>query len=737
MSIEDNSPFIAVKLQKLLNKSQSKLLVEKLLIGNAMLVVYVVLQPQILLEYHWLLDGLFYLSLFLGVALPFAKQRKRLNEVNLTEHFNRQVPQLEESMQLLVNPSAKFSVLQRLQKDRISHVFIKLHAQGVFDKALLPIRFKFTLSLLLVAGIIWIAGYVFDKQQPITTAEHQVVLEEPAPVKLLSTIITVTPPKYTGLASATFTQGDIEVLEGSTVQWQMNFSAADGEYFLLFAGKTPIPLVKDINSESFSVSAVINKTAIYRIIDGKDSDFPSVYSIAVNQDQKPKVRIIKPDKPLLELAKSSDATLMIKALVNDDFTVTKVEIIASVAKGSGESVKFRDEVFTFDSKLEVEQGQLYTKAWDLKALGMEPGDEVYFSVVATDNKQEKAQQGRSGTVIVRWLDEASQIITAQGVMLNFAAEYFRSQRQIIIETEQLIADKNALNSIKFNELSVLLGHSQSDLKQRYGQYLGDEFGDGAGNQLDASMDDHEADEHQHQQPDAHGDQSDKSGESQILAQYAHAHEEVHVGEVSPQNPKAMMKKSVSFMWQAQLHLMLSEPELALSFEKQAYKYLKLAKQAERIYVKRLGFEPPPVSEDKRLTGDLKDIKSYSIASQSPSSSSNDDELFRTAFSLLNQLKEQAVFSPTERQQLNTTKARLTALAQTRPNLIRQAATIERMLIANSTLLTDCQGCNVQLKQKLWQLISTSISRPVTGQQQYFDKSLAIADYLMQIQGEHQ
>ena len=34
------------------------------------------------------------------------------------------------------------------------------------------------------------------------------------------------------------------------------------------------------------------------------------------------------------------------------------------------------------------------------------------------------------------------------------------------------------------------------------------------------------------------------------------------------------------------------------------------KNSARIYVHRIGFDPPPIKEEKRLTGDLKDILSY-------------------------------------------------------------------------------------------------------------------------------
>ena len=559
-----------------------------------------------------------------------------------------------------------------------------------------------------------------------------------SPAVLLATTITVTPPSYTGLVQSQLFEGDIEIIEGSKVQWQLTFNDTLGIFGLEFGDDSYQRLIRKGQSNQYTATKIITKTGLYRI-----TDLPGVYSVSVIKDKKPKVRVVEPNRSLLELVKTSEAKFTATALVSDDFGLTKVEILASVAKGSGESVKFRDEVFEFDSHSTTKQGELYSKAWDLKALGMEPGDEVYFTIVAYDNKAGEAQQGRSGTVIVRWLDDEEQGIAAEGILIDYVAEYFRSQRQIIIETEQLLADKDDLTAKQFSQTSTSLGYSQSDLKQRYGQYLGDEFGDESSGQIDSgdALEAEHEEEHEHEDPQAHA-ATEGLGEgvgegfgsaSAVIAQFAHAHEDVHVGEVSSQNPKAMMKKAVSIMWQAEAHLLQSEPELALPFEKQAYKYLKLAKQAERIYVKRLGFEPPPVSEDKRLTGELTDIHSYSRDTQTQQNSDSDDALFRQSFTALNQVQDK--FGAEQRLQLDKLKTRLTELAETRPGLIRQAATVERILLGNSIVLTDCESCLVNLKQKLWQLVSSPVSHPVAGQQNYLNVDVMIGGYLQRVQND--
>jgi hypothetical protein len=709
---------------KLLRRSYLAVILEKCLILLAIIAVYWAVFAVASEPFYLWINGLCFGAILYFIGFKGQTQWAKITNANIAEHLNRHFTQLEESCRLLLEPSTGDGVLQRLQRQKVEQALVYLHKQGLLTKSLPSMRYK--------APILWVLAGVALHFVPLDYNTEKRYISP----SLQATTITVTPPAYTGLPQSQFNEGNIEIIEGSQVQWRLTMSQPNGQYSLIFGENSLLELVYQGQTNQYVATKTIDKTGLYRI-----TDLLGVYSVSVIKDKKPKVRILEPNRSLLELPKSSEAKFTAKALVSDDFGLTKVELLASVAKGSGESVKFRDEVFEFDSHLTTPQGEQYSKSWDLKALGMEPGDEVYFTVIAYDNKAGEAQEGRSGTVIVRWLDDEEQGIAAEGILIDYVVEYFRSQRQIIIETEQLLADKDDLTAQQFSQTSTSLGYSQSDLKQRYGQYLGDEFGDTPSDQFDggdAFEAEHE-EEHEHEDPNAHGvgdgiDEVFNEGmgdASAIIAQFAHAHEDIHVGEVSSQNPKAMMKKAVSIMWQAEAHLLQSEPELALPFEKQAYKYLKLAKQAERIYVQRLGFEPPPVNENKRLTGELTDIHSYSRDTQARQHSDSDDELFRHAFTLLNRL--QGNVDVEQKQYLDKLKTRLTELAETRPGLIRQAATVERILLGNSVDLTDCDECLIKLKQKLWQLVTNPVSHPVAGQQNYLNADAVIGDYLQRVQ----
>jgi hypothetical protein len=437
-----------------------------------------------------------------------------------------------------------------------------------------------------------------------------------------------------------------------------------------------------------------------------------IYALTVKLDRAPDIRLIEPETAVLEIARNGPARFNSKALVKDDYGLDSVGILASVAKGSGEGVKFRDQKLTFDGAIDTGKGLVYQKEWDLKALGMEPGDEVYFTVIATDNRLPQANTARSETLIVRWLEDQQAVLGADGLGIDFIPEFFKSQRQIIIETEQLIADQPLLAAQAFSAISYAIGQAQADLKQKYGQYLGDEFGEGRGAQLsdahEATEKTGEAHEHEHASAAAGGVNKSLNSTADIIRLYGHNHGDPEIGPITRRNPVALMKRAVSEMWQAERHLMQAEPELALPFEYEAYKYLKLARQADRIYVKRLGFEPPPVSEERRLSGQLDEIISYRLsapeASVEADGKSSNQALLKDVYQILKIHSSEYLFNESERELLSRLSLKLTGWSQQQSELIQHAANLEKLSLAGRMKLASCEHCLGELETAIWNLI---------------------------------
>ena len=276
------------------------------------------------------------------------------------------------------------------------------------------------------------------------------------------------------------------------------------------------------------------------------------------------------------------------------------------------------------------------KTLDLKALEFAPGDELYYYWAAFDNRQPEPNFTKSDSYFVVYKDttqlEESELAT---MAVNIMPEYFRSQRQIIIDTEKLIAGKKKMALKAFQSQSNEIGFDQKALRLRYGQFLGEEFeksiGGGGGppdgdatSGLAASVDSymHKHDEgegdhgapaqHEEEHGHSHGGGSNaddaKDPIAAMMEQYVHSHDDAETNTFHEQSTRALLKMALENMWQSELHLRLYEPEKALPFEQEALKYLKQSQQKARSYVKKTGFDPPQTKEkETRLTGEFKNV----------------------------------------------------------------------------------------------------------------------------------
>ena len=791
---------------------------------------------------------------------------------NLISYLNQHFSELEDSTQLLLVEASQLSALEKLQHHKVqSHLEAILKQQRQVNYIDLSPKFAkkkylyscsivvlWLLILILANNLQWFAkaNAWLDTSSTVSAIEdthiedknlerqHDNVL-----VDIVSQQVIIEPPPYSlsknQAASTVSTSLDIDTLEGSYISWAFTFSAPALDYFIVFSsgerqqlikqedgryyfrGKVTTSMVYHLAAESaesienkLSAKAISKKLSAMELSKKLSKKFSAIYRINLTSDQAPKIRFISPKSTVTEYGKNSTPSLSAEVQISDDFAIAEVDILASIAKGSGEGVKFRDQHFSFDRTEIIDGKQYYYKTWSLMELDMEPGDELYFTVVAYDNRQPERQQTRSTTKIIRWLEEEQTGINADGVLLDFMPEYFKSQRQIIIETIELIEDEAGFYRTEFNHKSQSLGNAQSALKEKYGQFLGDEF-EGQHN-VDATFDEsfdesQSADEQhrpeiqvhdeaggssnavinisdeQHQETAEHEHASDRqstssnddlSGRMAIINRYGHNHEDSDVGMMNSQDPRALMKKSLANMWQAELHLMLSEPVLALPFEQQALRLLNLAKKAERIYVKRLGFEPPPVTEQRRYQGEQTDIltKTVEVSDFKPAQLSNQTQLaFTKLLRLLNKVNHpiltdeftdeltddvtdtatddvtdtatddlnykitdkaksvegttmKIALKPEDLTLVKDVKAGIEKLIDKRPALVEVLAVLEQILLERKFNLSQCDNCLVLLAGKLEQLIPIAVAAPSGKAQDFYDQQPLIERYSQFLEG---
>jgi hypothetical protein len=678
-------------------------------------------------------------------ALLFSqsKQYQNITANKVLLHLNRQFSECEESAELILLPSSGLTTLQQLQKNRVQPKVESLLSTDLSSR--LP-RYSSQPATLLSAAVVLI--FILIKLIPadfisqVKPANTELVNQAPKPtipISLVTKIITVTAPSYTGLVARQTTELNLELIAGSTVTWRLQFSGLtqQNDLSILLPDKQRIALIQQAD-DYYLATTVVSQSGVYHLA-ADEKILGGIHTIAVTADTRPTIRFVEPTQTITELAKDSKPRLQAIVSIDDDFGLSQVEILASIASGSGEAVKFRDQTFQFDSHSSVEGKTLFVKNWDLTELNMQPGDELYFSIRAWDNRQPIAQQSRSASKIIRWLEDEQQAVLADGALIDFIPEYFKSQRQIIIETKELIADKNNLSKDKIDHISQELGAAQSFLKQKYGQFLGDEFDSGTPQAMEAGPelehDEHDEDdkhaddaekpasEHEHEDSEHSSEGNDKSGYSTVISQFGHAHGEADDGNFiknGTPNPKRLMKRAIANMWQAELHLLLSQPELALPFENQALELLNRAKKAERIYVKRLGFAPPPVSEKRRYQGDLTDILSYQRNETTPKKNTAKQSAL-ALLTILNQHLDKSLNNTLTIEQtsiLEKVKTYFSEQLSVTPKDITFIATLEKIQLADSFNLTNCEDCISELRKKLWQILPPPIAAPTTRQTSY-------------------
>lgn len=539
--------------------------------------------------------------------------------------LHEEVDGLEFSLELL--QKSTFSIADQLQLERISRrIPPKI---WVIHRGLLP----YFSGLLMLGLIYWGIGFLNFSGKTIPENQSEQVASEPSLVAnqllaLSRTQLTIQPPAYTKLPKSVQQDLEAKAITGSRLTWEIEFSGgADLEVFLVNSSGEKLSFTP--TNQNFELVEELTNSGIYSIQAFRDSlqvfesDFYTLEAVA---DQSPEIIPEEKETYRYHFPKNPPF-LNLKAKVSDDFQVLEVFLVATLARGKGENVKFRESRFPVLNQAFKEREASYRM--DFKALDFQPGDELYYYWVAVDNKQPEANFARTDTYFIKYVDENDKSeAELEGMVVQFLPEYFRSQRQIIIDTEKLIAEKSKKTAKEFGFTSNEIGYDQKLLRLRYGQYMGEEFeSDAGGGTMEEGGDLLRGYMHLHDQEgenevevgeshEGHDHEAEKetakettgTGLESLLSEYMHAHDSEEVNTYFEQSTKGALKAALEQMWQAELYLRLFEPEKSLPFQYKALELLKTVQQKSRVYVKRTGYDPPPIKEpEKRLTGDLKDL----------------------------------------------------------------------------------------------------------------------------------
>lgn len=570
-----------------------------------------------------IMGGAFFVG-SIGLAVLLGRFKKPSAE-EITRFLDRNYSFMEESASLLVLESSG-SLLEKWQKEKISD-----RLRSEISKIKLP---KDELKKASVMGGLWLAISLiliiakpvlsqsllkFQEQADAVASEENEQTELKSIPEIQEVRIRIEPPPYTNLSTQEYEFENISVPEQSSINWTVRTNEQGDDLRLLFSNGESLDMKSEDDSGIYSTSMIAEENRIYQLqlVNADTTVFSSFKSIEVITDQPPGFVVLQPVEKR-DFITPQKRTFDIEAEIGDDYGITETEIRATLAKGSGENVRFREQIFSFEEISGMGSKEVLGRTrLNADSLQMEPGDELYFYITARDNKPEP-QLARSDTYFIIYADSGEvSSIEVEGLAVDLLPEYFRSQRQIIIDTEQLLEDKPNISREEFNDRSESIGHDQNLLRQRYGEYLGQE------DEMTTSAVESQAPSTEAEDPGAEEDGHDHEEEelnemgltnaeseatSVIPDEFFHDHGAAEMNTLFAQSPRAMLKEAVDNMWNAEMYLSTRRPEEALPYEYAALELLKAVQQANRQYTRKAGYELPPIDEDeKRLTGTFDDF----------------------------------------------------------------------------------------------------------------------------------
>jgi hypothetical protein len=666
----------------------------------------------------------------------------KTNAYRITVYLDQHFPILQNSSDLLLKENEELTGLQQLQKIRTTQAF-----EALYPSIRLPHRLVQACGILVVSIL---ASFTLTSFAPMfahrgnltkvtgSTGGDSVVTVIPAQVKHAT--ITITPPTYTHLEIQHTESWALTFAEGSTIDWTIEFTTGVKNPSLIFSGKENIPL-KTSGAETFTLRKSITETGFYQLAwttdqgETKHSDF---YKLEVIKDLPPVITIHKLNQ-FTELEFSSSATVDVQATLADDYGLDNAHIIATVSKGSGESVKFREDKLYFEKPATISGKHIdASRKLNLAKLGMEPGDELYFYVVTFDTKQPVPNRSRTETYFISLRDTTKQeTVIDDGLGVDLMPDYFRSQRQIIIDTEKLLKEKKQISKQTFQSKSNELGYDQKVLRLRYGEFLGEEFESGIGPQENPAEEDHDHEEditkkygHVHDTENEHNLVEEKKGghdhhhhaegkegetdKNGIPAGFVHEHDSEEEATFFTQSIRAKLKAALTIMWDAELHLRLYEPEKSLPFQYKALKLLKEISQDSRIYVHRTGFDPPPLKEEKRMTGDLSEVKSTTARAVAERSESY-PAIRKAAQIIAATLATDSLYvDAVVKKSLTEAGRELSILALEKPGLYLKSLSLIRALSENELKPVDQRKALAAIQASFWQALPAASSAPAAS-----------------------
>ena len=526
----------------------------------------------------------------------------QLNRGWLVRRLNAREAQLEDSA-ALVFADASLAPVERLQAERIAGRIAAIDPATLADAwSRRTIGIAWVMATVALAAIIYWQAQT-SAQPPLAPAAPSTVTA-PGEPRLTGQRVRIVPPAYTGLPARYSESLDVRAPMGSRIEWTLAFAPQPASAALQLVGGQRLPL--EMGTEGWRGSLRLDVPSLYRVkAEGTRAAQPS-YRLEPIDDEPPQVRLIEPASGLV-MMKPGQRSWRVVLEASDDYAVDQLaRLTLTTAIGEGENVRFNERSRTVTATGDPRRRRFVVDL-PLDPYRLQPGSDLVAQLTVADTRAPSPQVVRGPGVILRF--PAPKPAETEGLDLmakQAMPAYFRSQRQVIIDTEALIKQRSDLSADEYLVRSDTIGVDQRLLRLRYGQFVGMEAEEAPRPPMPTS-DKETPTEPEHYDGDGHdhgaAPESPVFGDlGNITAEYGHVHDESEAATLLDPDTRVLLKSALDAMWEAELNLRSGRPEAALPFENRALDYIKQIQQATRIYLPKIGSQQPPIDLSRRLTG---------------------------------------------------------------------------------------------------------------------------------------
>jgi hypothetical protein len=545
------------------------------------------------------------IALLIATVIAGAWAWRRASAVDavwLSRQMDAQRPDLEDSSDLLFKSPAALPALAGLQQARLQQ---RLRLTPLPDlRTRWPWRAVLASALLAAACaaivLSWNALAPGARLGPAAARNQAYSAQQ---TRIVRQALEISPPAYTGLA--TRRQGELaaKVPAGSRLRWTLQFAPQPAAAQLIFHDGSRLALQRQ--GPEWTGSRIVDKPTFYRLRLQASLPLPAIkpQRIDIIADQAPLIRVSEPDRTLTVLG-SQRAQWPLAFEASDDYGLGAAQLRITHAQGTGENISVTARTIALPGQGTARR-RSYQYRLDLAALGFVVGDDLVVRLSISDNRAPSAQTTHSASFILRWpVKPAAQATGVEGLLTRSLPAYFRSERQIIIDSEALLAQRGKLDAEHYLKRSDEIAVDQRILRMRYGQFLGQETAEAPKSPASTAG----ADQSDTSAASASA-AGDRSGADSVIATFGDVHDKPEAATMLDPETRALLKSALDEMWQAELNLHLGKVNAALPSENRALRFIKQVQQATRIYLARVGVELPPIDESRRLSGDRKGLQS--------------------------------------------------------------------------------------------------------------------------------